>query len=338
MPSQNHSWCLLLLMYLVGAVNVAEPLSASQAESASFPGSGLKQHPFLYVGEWDSRNSKAQSIFLVREGKVAWQYSIPLHLCPSAIQEFDDVTMLSNGNIVFACMSGAGIITPEKNLIWQFRCPDGTETHSCQPIGKDTVLLALNGKVGKVLVINTATNTILKEIIVPTGSTFAHYQFRHVTITPEKKTFMVGLLAEKKVVEMDFDGKVVWSCNASSAWSAIRLKNGNTLISCDGEGYTREVNQKGEIVWEFTQKDAPFKLYNNQTANRLANGNTVICNWVAGNKNTDEWKTSVQAFEVTPAKDVVWALSSWDKPDLGPCTCIQLLDEPGNADEGDLQR
>lgn len=313
--------------------------NAQAAEmNASLPGNGLKQHPFLYVGEWDSRNPKAQSIFLVRNGKVTWKYSIPLYLCPSAIQEFDDVTMLSNGNIVFACMSGAGIITPDKNLIWQFRCPDGTETHSCQPIGKDTVLLALNGKVGKVLVINTASNTIQKEIIIPTGSTYGHYQFRHVRITPGKKTFMVGLLAEKKVLEMDFDGKVVWSCNASSAWSAIRLKNGNTLISGDGEGYTREVNHKGETVWEFTQKDAPFKLYNNQTANRLANGNTVICNWVAGNKNIEEWKTSVQVFEVTPAKEVVWALSSWDNPDLGPCTCVQLLDEPGNADEGDLQR
>jgi hypothetical protein len=322
------SLSLLLPFLKVPAAEVNLPL----------PGNGLKQHPFLYVGEFDSRNPQAQTIFLVRDGKVAWRYSIPLYLCPFAIQEFDDVTMLANGNIVFACMSGAGIVTPEKNLIWQFRCPDGTETHSCQPIGKDTVLLALNGKVGKVLVINTASNTILKEIVIPTGSTFAHYQFRHVTITPGKKTFMVGLLAEKKVLEMDFDGNVIWSCNASSAWSAIRLKNGNTLISGDGEGYTREVNEKGETVWEFTQKDAPFQLYNNQTANRLANGNTVICNWVAGNKNLEEWKTSVQVFEVTPTKEVVWALSSWDDPDLGPCTCVQLLDEPGNADEGDLQR
>ena len=149
---------------------------------------------------------------------------------------------------------------------------------------------------------------------------------------------MVGLFAEKKVVEFTLDGKELWSVDAASAWSAIRLHNGNTLISGDGQGYTREVNMKGETVWELTQTDVPFKLYNNQTATRLSNGNTVITNWCAGNTNTEEWAGTIQVFEVTPDKKVVWALSSWDNPDLGPSTYIQLLDDPGNPDNGELQR
>ena len=302
------------------------------------PGNGLKQHDFLYAGEWDIRKPSAQSMFLVRGGKVVWQYSIPLRTATGSIQEFDDATLLSDGNIVYACMSGAGIITPEKNIIWQYVCAPGTETHSCQPIGKDSVLMVLNGKVGKVLIFNTATNTLLKEIVIPTKGTGSHYQFRHVRLTPGRKTMMVGLLTEKKVVELDFDGNEVWSVNASSAWSAIRLHNGNTLISGDNEGYTREVNSKGETVWEYTRADAPFKIGNTQTANRLANGNTLITSWIAGNNNTAEWAGTVQVFEVTPAKKVVWALSSWEDPDLGPATSIQLLDEPGNPDNGELQR
>jgi hypothetical protein len=234
-------------------------------------------------------------------------------------------------------MSGAGIITPEKNIIWQYTCPEGTETHSCQPIGKDSVLMVLNGFPGKVLIFNTANNSLLKEIVIPTNSTSTHGQFRHVRITPNK-TIMVGLFAEKKVVEFTLDGKEVWSVDAPSAWSAIRLHNGNTLISGDGMSYTREVNMKGETVWELTQADVPFKLYNNQTATRLSNGNTVITNWCAGNKNTEEWAGTVQVFEVTPDKKVVWALSSWKNPDLGPSTYIQLLDQPGNPDNGELQR
>ncbi|HEY3390931.1 MAG TPA: PQQ-binding-like beta-propeller repeat protein [Prolixibacteraceae bacterium] len=301
------------------------------------PGKGLKQHDFLYAGEWDMRKPQAQSLFLVRNGKVVWQYSIPLRTATGGVQEFDDATLLSNGNIVYACMSGAGIITPEKNIIWQFICPPGTETHSCQPIGKDSVLMVLNGFPGKVLIFNTSTNTLLKEIIIPTTSTSTHGQFRHVRMT-KNKTIMVGLFAEQKVVEFDLDGKEVWSVNAPSAWSAIRLHNGNTLISGDGKGYTREVNQKGETVWEFTRADAPFTIGNTQTASRLANGNTVICNWIAGNNKTEEWAGTVQVFEVTPDKKIVWALSSWDKPDLGPSTSIQLLDEPGNPDNGELQR
>ena len=326
-----------LILFVVLLVFIRYAGAQAPDKDYKLPGKGLNQHPFLYAGEWDVRKPTAQSMFLVRDGKIVWQYSIPQKTATGRIQEFDDATLLSNGNIVYACMSGAGIITPEKNLIWQYLCPEGTETHSCQPIGKDSVLMVLNGFPGKVLIFNTATNTLLKEIVIPSAATSTHGQFRHVRITPNK-TIMVGLFAEKKVVEYNLDGKEIWSVDAPSAWSAIRLHNGNTLISGDGLSYTREINMKGETVWELTQADVPFKLYNNQTANRLANGNTVICNWCAGNKNTEEWAGTVQVFEVTPDKKVVWALSSWKNPDLGPSTYIQLLDEPGDPDNGSLQR
>ena len=121
------------------------------------------------------------------------------------------------------------------------------------------------------------------------------------------------------VVEYDLEGREVWSVKARSAWSAIRLKNGNTLIAGDAAKYVREVNHKGETVWELIQADVPdIKLFNTQTANRLANGNTVICNWCARDNNTAHWAGTVQVFEVTPEKKVVWALSSWKAPDLGP--------------------
>jgi len=325
----------MVLILLLSSMVCAN--AQTKGTTVTLPGKGLHQHPLLYVGEWDTRHPEAQSMFLIKDGKVVWQYSIPQHTETGRIQEFDDVTMLSNGNIVYACMSGAGIITPEKKIIWQFKCPEGTETHSCQPIGKDSVLMVLNGPVGKVLIINTATDQILKEIIIPTSSTNPHGQFRHVRMT-KNRTIMVGLFGEKKVVEFTLEGKDVWSVDAPSAWSAIRLHNGNTLISGDGIGYTREVNMKGDTVWEFTRADAPFKIGNTQTANRLANGNTVICNWIAGNPKTEEWPGTVQVFEVTQDKKIVWALSSWENPDLGPCTYVQLLDEPGNPDNGELQR
>ncbi|MGF7077677.1 hypothetical protein [Mucilaginibacter sp. UYCu711] len=304
------------------------------------PGKGAKQHDFLYAGEWDLRKPTEQSMFLVRGGKVVWKYSIPMKTATGMIQEFDDATLLSNGNIVYACMSGAGLITPEKNILWQYICAPGTETHSCQPIGKDSVLMVLNGLkgVGKVLIFNTATNKLLKEIAISTTGSGSHYQFRHVRITPGHKTFMIGLLNEHKVVEMDFDGKEVWSIAAKSAWSAIRLHNGNTLISGDTEGSTREVNPKGETVWEFKPADAPFKIGHSPTAQRLANGNTVITNWMADDTNTANWAGTVQLFEVTPDKKIVWALSAWKNPDLGPATSIQILDEKGNPDNGELQR
>jgi hypothetical protein len=37
-------------------------------------------------------------------------------------------------------------------------------------------------------------------------------------------------------------------------------------------------------------------------------------------------------------KKVVWALREWTDPDRGPASLVQLLDEPGVPENGDLQR
>jgi len=178
------------------------------------------------------------------------------------------------------------------------------------------------------MIINTATSTTEKVIPIPTTVTGTHGQFRHIRMTPAG-TILVGHMSEGKVVEYDLDGKVVWQVAAEHAWSAIRLLNGNTLIAGDGAKYAREVDHDGKTVWEFTQADAPdIKLSNTQYAMRLLNGNTVITSWVAGDNNTSHWPGSIQALEITPDKKVVWKLSSWQNPDLGPATSIQLLDEP----------
>ncbi|GAB3641031.1 beta-propeller domain-containing protein [Spirosoma arcticum] len=327
----------ILSLFLVAGSVAAQNAPVIDKAGKPLQGNGLSDRSLLYVGEWDTRNPDSQKMSLVRAGKVVWQHTIPLHPSPGVNQEFDDVALLPNGNIVFAQMSGAGIITPDKKIIWKFDCPPGSETHSCQPIGKDSVLMVLNANPAKVLIINTSINRILKEIRIPTSTTNTHGQFRHVRMT-SKGTIMVPLLSEGRVVEYTLEGKEVWSVEAKSPWSAIRLDNGNTLISGDWSGYTREVDPSGKTVWDLTQADVPFKLYNTQTANRLANGNTIICNWVGGNQKMEEWAGTIQAFEVTPAKNVVWVLSAWDNPDLGPCTAIQLLDKNGQPDKNDVQR
>jgi len=318
-----------------GAIDQAAPGAGPQA---ALPGKGAAQHPFLYAGEWDTRKPLQQSIFLVRGGKIVWQYSIPIKTETGHNQEFDDATLLSNGNIIFSRMSGAGEVNPKKELVWSYDAPPGTEVHSIQYVGENRVLIGQNGNPAKAMIINTATGKTEKEIPIPTAVTSTHGQFRHIRMT-KAGTILVPLMGDGKVVECDMDGKVVWSVAAQGTWQAIRLKNGNTLISGGGHRYAREVNAKGETVWELTQADVPdIRLFDTQSAIRLANGNTVITNWVAGNKNTEEWASTVQVFEVTRDKKVVWALSSWKDPDLGPATSIQLLDEPGVVENNDLER
>ncbi len=145
------------------------PQTATNAVSyapAVLPGNGLAQHPFLYTGEWDHRNTN-QTIFLVRDGKVVWTYSIPIKDPDGTLQELGDATMLSNGNIVFCRKIGASEVTPDKKIIWNIDAPKGTEIHSVQPIGLDHVLVTINGNPAKLLLINTTTGETEQGIHVP---------------------------------------------------------------------------------------------------------------------------------------------------------------------------
>jgi hypothetical protein len=318
----------------------APPASPESFAPATLPGHGLSEHPFLYAGEWDTRKPLRQSMFIVRDGRIVWQYTMPLKNAAGHIQEFDDATLLSNGNIIFSHMSGATEIRQDKTVVWDYVAPPGTEVHSVQALDRDRVLIMRNGNPAEAMIVNTATQQVEKEIPIPTTVKPTHGQFRHIRMTAAG-TILVPHLGEGFVSEYDLDGKEVWSVKALSVWSAIRLKNGNTLLAGDQRAYAREVNPRGETVWEFTQADVPaIKLYNVQTAQRLDNGNTVICCWVANDKNTADWEHTVQVLEVTPAKTIVWALRAWQDPaDLGPATSIQLLDQPGVPEKrGDQQR
>jgi hypothetical protein len=327
------------LIWLLGLGTAGFPASGilglqtqSATQTPSLPGKGLAQHPFLYCGQWDTRKP-AQTMVIVRDGKVVWSYQIS-----AKDNYFVDCTMLSNGNVIFARKHGATEVTPDRKVVWNYDAPAGTEVHSVQPVGMDKVLFMQCGDPAKLVLMHKTTGKVEKELTLKTRRPDnVHGQFRHVRMT-RAGTFLVPHMDMGKVVEYDADGKEAWSVDAPSCWAAVRLKNGHTLISGNQRGYVREVDPAGETVWEVNKDDLPgVTLHTVQEVDRLANGNTVICNWVGGVKKAD-WPTVVQIVEVTPEKKVVWALREWTDPDLGPASSIQLLDEPGIAENGDLQR
>jgi hypothetical protein len=247
--------------------------------------------------------------------------------------ELGDATMRANGNIVFCRKTGASEITPAKKLVWDMAAPKGTEIHSVQAIGADRVLVTQNGNPAKVMLINTVTGKTEKEVTLPVDKPDKpHLQFRRVRQTPEG-TYLAAHLDSGKVVEYDAEGKAIWTYAVSTPWSAQRLANGNTLITST-PSHVIEVNRQGETVWEFSQQDAPlYRFFQLQEATRLANGNTVITNWCPNAvKDSAKWPGSVQVLEVTPDKKLVWAMSEWGNPDLGPASSIQLLDEAGKRE------
>lgn len=320
----------------LAAIGAAAPLTRAVADAPA--DTGLSRHAFLYTGEWDHRKA-TQTIFVVRDGKVSWSYDIPIKDADGVMQELGDATMLPNGNIIFCRKTGASEVTPDKKIVWDLAAPKGSEIHSVQPIGPDRVLVTQNGDPAKLMVIEKATGKIEKEITLPVPyPERPHLQFRRVRQTKEG-TFLAAHLDDRKVVEYDQEGKELWSYATKDPWSASRLDNGNTLITGDHSNVI-EVDKQGKIVWQFSGKDVPdIQCFIFQEARRLANGNTVICNWCPVDlKDPEKWPGSVQVLEVTPAKKVVWALSQWKDPDLGPASSIQLLDDGVVVETGGLQQ
>ena len=89
-------------------------------------------------------------------------------------------------------------------------------------------------------------------------------------------------------------------------FTAIRLKDGNTVIACTNGNRIIEVDPKGKIVWKVDNDDIGEKLFDDACGvQRLPNGNTVVTSYHAKDD-------LVKLFEVTRDKKVVWRYSGLD--------------------------
>lgn len=315
-PNLNVLFCVALGVTLIASTQ-SQAAESSALTTQVLPGNGLAQHDFMYAGE-----SKQRRAFIIRKGKVVWSYDDP-----AGRGEISDAVLLSNGNLLIAHQYAVKLISPEKKVLWNLDAPKGKEIHTAMPIGTDHVLYVQNGDPAIVKVVNIKSGEIKKEFQVPVGNpTGVHGQFRHGRLT-DRGTLLLAHMDMKKVCEYDANGKEVCSFACPGPWGVTPLKNGNMLIV--DRSTIREVTRQGETVSTITPSvDAPeYKMNSLQLAWRLPNGNTLVNNWF------NEWSGKVnltnppvQAVEFTPDKKVVWVLRSWENPDLGPSTTIQILD------------
>jgi hypothetical protein len=302
------------------AVRPRRPIDPTTMAVTDLPGDGLARHPMVYIGEGDN------TIYVVDHGKVVWTYQTGLG------NELDDVWLMTNGHLLFTRMSYVEIVTPDKKVVWHRDAAPGTEIHAAQPLGRDKVMLVENGTPARLLVINIKSGKTEVDHAIPDAGPVVHPQFRRARVTAAG-TYLLPFLEMNKVVEYDKHFTPIWTYEIPSPWAAIRLRNGNTLITDEKDRLAREVNRRGETVWEYSLKtDLPASLVmpGSQSNVRLANGNTVICSR-GGNG------AGLQLLEVTPEKQVVWALHDWKT--LGPATAVQMLDDPCVPEKpGDCQR
>ena len=283
------------LLAILAAVICFAPLPVAFAGDASVT------HSFLGVGKAN------RAVIVGEDGKVEWKLDMPA----------SDGWVLPNGNVLLALYGtkgfpNGGVIEVERKtqkIVFQYQGQQN-EISTVIPLPGDEFLVAELGPQPRAIVINRQ-GQIVKTTPLQCQIKNAHMQTRMLRVLPNGN-YIAPHLLDFAVKEYDPDtGKVVRSFPTDDRgrgkrdwpFTAIRLKDGNTLIGCTNGNRIIEVDAKGKIVWSVTNEDIGEKLFDDACGvQRLPNGNTVITSYHAKGDQ-------VKLFEVTRDKKVVWRYS-----------------------------
>jgi len=242
-----------------------------------------------------------------KAGEIVWEYAVP---------HPQDVWMLPNGNILTTYYRGVREVTRDKQVVWEYRTEKPNEIPNCQPLPDGNVMIGIVGECGLIEV--NRKGEIVHQVQLSTTEKTPHAQFRMCRKTPEG-TYLVPFTAEGVVREYDRDGNVIREFpKRPSPVCALRLENGNTLISADRA--ITEYDRNDRVAWELLEHEIPdIQIGIFAGIQRLENGDTIVCNW--NTQDVDD-KVGAHIFQVTDDKRVVWQVTGTQIGQVAQC---QLL-------------
>jgi hypothetical protein len=261
-------------------------------------------------------------VFIVENGRVAWEHPA---------ENSNDIWVLPNGNILFT--TGHGVLEMTRNNDTVFQYKSKSEIYACQRLAMGNTFIG-ECNAGRLLEV-APDGKIVKELrLLGQGKDGGHSYMRNARILANGN-YLVAHYGQDLVREYDPAGKIVMEIKAPGGpHSAIRLPNGNTLISCGDHGGGQklfETDKNGKTVWEILPRDLPdISLKFMAGLQRLPNGNTVMTNWLGHN----QFGKAPHIIEVTPDKKVVWTFA--DHKTMRTISSVQMLDVPGDAAQGEI--
>lgn len=289
-------------------------------------------------------SSKQRIAIVAEDGSIEWERKIgPLH----------DLHVLPNGNVLFQDSWTHVLEVNPKNdqVVWEYESKNAPgnagrriEIHAFQRLANGNTMVVESGR-SRILELDK-DNNVKVNLPLKVEHPSAHRDTRLVRKL-DNGHYLACHESDGAVREYDATGKVVWEYKVplfgcepakghgvegfgNSCFSAVRLRNGNTLIGTGNGHGIIEVTPAGQDVWSIHQNDLPgIQLAWVTSLHRLPNGNTLIGNCHAGPENP-------QLIEVDRQKHVVWTFKDFDR--FGNAlTNSQILAVDGRALKGGLR-
>lgn len=265
--------------------------------------------------------SKRIIAILDEQGKVQWQ---------GRTSNLHDLHLLANGNVLFQTSWTEIVeVNPSSGqTVWSYdSAKQGgnenrkVEVHAFQRLSNGLTMIAESGP-ARIIEVDS-DRKIVSQIALQVRQPHPHRDTRLVRRLPTGN-YLVCHEGEGAVREYDAKGSVVWQYDVplfgkqpqgghgltafgNQCYCALRLANGNTLLSTGNGHSVLEVSPHGEIVWKLEQDELPgIRLAWVTTLQQLPNGNIVIGNCHAEKENP-------QVIEVTRDKQVVWKFHDFER-------------------------
>ncbi|MDZ4858208.1 MAG: PQQ-binding-like beta-propeller repeat protein [Candidatus Hydrogenedentes bacterium] len=242
-----------------------------------------------------------------------------------------DLHVLDNGNIM-AIRNAHEVVEVDRKTkaeVWSYNAAKSNgnsgkpvEVHAIQPLPDGAVMIAESGP-GRIIEVDRS-GKLLKSTALVVSKPDPHRDTR-LARKLDNGNYLVSHEGDGVIREYSGkDGKVVWEfpvpmfgkepkpghgpeAFGNQAFSAIRLKNGNTLIGSGNGHAILEVTPEKKIVWEVHQNDLQgVTLAWVTTLTVLPNGHLVIGNCHAG-------PGQPQLVEIErDSRHVVWTFDQFD--------------------------
>ena len=264
-------------------------LPASLSPGAE-PAPGSIRHSDLVLG--------SKTAIIGEDGNPVWEYQGGTR----------DGFVLPDGNVLLAFSDRVEEVTRDKQVVFSYRrSKENGELGTTQRLYNGNTLVTELGAKPRLLEVDPRGTIVLTVTLQPeTDNT--HMQTR-MARQLRNGNFLVPHLLAFAVKEYAPDGTVVNVLHTdlpelggrpAENWpfTAIRLDNGNTLVSLTHGNKVVEFTPRGEIAWKVDNSHVGGQFKDPCGSQRLASGNTVVGSHAASK--------GISMIEVNPAHEIVW--------------------------------